>query len=93
MTESTQGNNVLIVEDLLSVIGTEGLQKAKHYAKQMGSEGRRLLNAIGLYEGGQFRQDSNKPMHCLAVRISESVKLFEEQQSMEQIVTFLIEGS
>lgn len=71
---------------------TGGLEEAKTFAKGQGNFGRKLLNAIGLFEGKQYKKGSENPMHCLAERIARSVRQFEEDRALERIVTFLIEG-
>lgn len=79
-----------VLSEFLRIVEEQGIVEAKRYGKQLGPEGRILLNAIGLYEGNQFRSDSDKPIHRLALWIAEGVKRYERNQAAEQLVTTLL---
>jgi hypothetical protein len=80
------------IAEFLEIVRVKGLQEAKCYAKQLGPEGRILLNAIGVYEAGQIKPDSNKPVHRLAGLVAQSANLYEHQVMLNKLVSVLIEG-
>lgn len=83
----------VILEEFMDALRSGGIQGGKQYAKQLGPQGRIILNAIGLFECGKYVKGSKKPIHQLAEKIEEPVKYYERTSVLDRLVTFLIEGT